>query len=330
MEIIEVDAQKFKQVMPTAYNVFCTADFNELNRTKCQSVYYLLFRNNKYRLGLIGGIKDGVFYSPFSAPYGGFSFCNDNIRIQYIEEALIALDAWAGNRKVKSIQLTLPPEFYHRSFVSKQINCLYRHCYKTTRKDLDFFFHLENLNESYLNSLKSNARSNLRISLTSGLKFEKSSSPEGYRLVYDIIKRNKEARGFPLHMQWHQIEDVARIIEADFFLVRDADGIPIASAIVFHPADKIAQIIYWGDLREYGVYKPMNFLSFKIFEFYKERGYKIVDLGPSTENSVPNYGLCEFKESIGCEIVSKLAFIKEVPVLSPTVSNELVAIGSKA
>lgn len=300
--------------MPSAYNVFCSADFNEMNRSKCQSVNYLLFKDTKYRLGIIGGIKDGVFHSPYSAPYGGFSFISDNVRLQSIEEALIVLDEWAASHKVTTINITLPPDFYHRSFISKQINCLYRYGYKTARKDLDFFFDLENLNENYLNTLKSNARSNLRISLSSGLKFEKCSSPEGKRLAYDIIKRNKEARGFPLHMQWHHVEETSLLIESDFFLVRDVDNIPIASAIVFHAAEKIVQIIYWGDLREYGASKPMNFLSYKLFNYYKAMGFRIVDLGPSTENSIPNYGLCEFKESIGCEIVSKLAFTKEIPV----------------
>ena len=35
-------------------------------------------------------------------------------------------------------------------------------------------------------------------------------------------------------------------------------------------------------------------------------------IGPSTESSIPNYGLCEFKESIGCEINQKFTFSKEI------------------
>jgi hypothetical protein len=56
----------------------------------------------------------------------------------------------------------------------------------------------------------------------------------------------------------------------------------------------------------------MNFLSYKIFEFYKKTGIRIVDIGPSTENSVPNHGLCEFKESIGCDISTKFTYRKEI------------------
>ena len=53
----------------------------------------------------------------------------------------------------------------------------------------------------------------------------------------------------------------------------------------------------------------MNFLSYKVFEFYSQLGKKNVDLGISTVNSVPNYGLCEFKEGIGCRIDPKFTFV---------------------
>jgi len=65
-------------------------------------------------------------------------------------------------------------------------------------------------------------------------------------------------------------------------------------------------------LPEFSEYKTMNFLSFSVFEYYKSQGIRIVDIGPSTENSVPNYGLCEFKESIGCDIAIKTEFSKKL------------------
>ena len=97
-------------------------------------------------------------------------------------------------------------------------------------------------------------------------------------------------------MTWEQVYETAKIINADFFLVNDMEK-PIAAAIVFHVTHSIVQVIYWGDRVGYSEKKPMNFLAFKLFEYYKNVGIKIIDLGPSTLNSVPNHGLCEFKES---------------------------------
>ena len=56
----------------------------------------------------------------------------------------------------------------------------------------------------------------------------------------------------------------------------------------------------------------MNYLSFSVFEYYKKLGIHIVDIGPSSEDSVPNHGLCEFKESIGCDIIPKFKFVKKL------------------
>jgi hypothetical protein len=36
-----------------------------------------------------------------------------------------------------------------------------------------------------------------------------------------------------------------------------------------------------------------------------------VHIGIATENSVPNYGLCEFKESIGCKMAPKYTYYKK-------------------
>jgi len=312
MDIIQVNFTEYKKILPSPYNVFCTADFNELNRGKCETMHYLLFKGLKYRLGIIGGINNHTFFSPSSAPYGGFSFFRNDISIQYIEEAVSTLNNWAISENLSSINITLPPNIYNTSFITKQTNCLLRDGYEIARNDLNYHFNLDNFNEDYPATMWHNARSNLRIALTAGLTFEKCDSPEGKLHVYEIINRNKIAKGVPMRMQWYQIEETIKVVPTDFFLVHDKDDNAIASAIVFHASQHIVQIIYWGDLREYSGYKPMNYLSYKIFEYYKAEGMKIVDLGPSSDNSIPNYGLGEFKESIGCEIGSKLSFTKKI------------------
>ena len=52
----------------------------------------------------------------------------------------------------------------------------------------------------------------------------------------------------------------------------------------------------------------MNYLAFSLFSYYFDKGLRILDIGPSTENGTPNYGLCEFKENIGCSVTLKYSF----------------------
>jgi len=312
MEILEVSAATYAEIIPTPYHIFGSAAFNELNKDKCDSVYYLLFKDSKYRLGLIAGTRHDVFYSPFSAPFGGFSFLSSDIRLQAIDEALDLLKNWATEKKFKSINITLPPSIYKESFIAKQTNCLFRKDYETNKVDLNYSFHLDDFDENYPNNIWYNARKNLKIARNSGLTFEKCISDDKKKQAYEIIRLNRDARGFPLRMTWQQVTETTNIMPADFFVVKNDQQLPIASAVIFHVSEAVMQIVYWGDLPEFAGLKTMNFLSCKVFEYYKSVDKKIVDIGPSSENSLPNYGLAEFKEGIGCHIEPKFTFIQKL------------------
>lgn len=312
MEILEVNAKEYTQVINKPFHQYGTANFNNLNKDKCNEVYYLLFKDRKFRLGIIGGIRNNAFYSPFSAPFGGFTYISRDIRIQYIEDAIKTLRSWAVEKQLSSISITLPPAIYERSFIAKQANCLYREGFVISENNLNYSFDLEFLDDKYSEHIWYNARKNLKVSLNSGLEFYKCRTDEEKETAFDIIRKNRESRGFPLAMTMQQVLDTTQLIPADFFLVYNNLQTPIASAIVFHVTQEIVQVIYWGGIPGFAEIKPMNYIAFKVFEYYKSIEKMIVDIGPSTEGSTPNYGLCEFKESIGCDVFTKISLMLDL------------------
>jgi lipid II:glycine glycyltransferase (peptidoglycan interpeptide bridge formation enzyme) len=177
--------------------------------------------------------------------------------------------------------------------------------------DLDYYYDVAKFNENYIQSIWHNARKNLKIAFKNELSFRKCASAAEMRKSYEIIQKNREVQGYPLKMSLDQIAETQNVIEVDSFIV-SKNGLDIASAIVFRVAKDIVQVIYWGNILEYSDLKGMNFLSFKIFEYYSQRNIRFVDVGPATENSLPNYGLCEFKESIGCNIMPRYKIQKKV------------------
>jgi len=308
MEIIEVDYKEYSSIITEPYHVFGSGSFTHLNQSKADKVYYLLFKDSKYRLGLTGGIRDNIFLSPFSAPFGGFQYVNSEIKLNQIEEALNEFIAWARGKKIESIRITLPPNLYQESFIAKQSNVLYRKGFFIEQIELNFSFNTEKLDDEYSTLLWRNARKNLKIGTSNNLIFFKCSSENDKNEAYSIIKKNREAKGYPLRMTWEQMKDTIEVIKADFFICKEPDGKNIAAAITFYVAKDTIQVIYWGDDLDYSHLKTMNYLSYNLFKYYKEQNIRIIDIGPSTENSIPNYGLCEFKESIGCDISQKLTF----------------------
>jgi hypothetical protein len=311
MEVIPVSLDEYKANIPQPYVVYNQADFNAINQGKCDTVVAYLIKEQKFRLGIIGGISGTEFKSPFSAPFGGFSFVNEKTSLHVIEDAISTFEEYLFSNGLFTIKIIYPPLFYHPVYLSKIINVHYRKHYSISNADIDYFFRADNLDETYKNQIWQNARKNLNIGLNSRLDFTKEEGSHGITEVYDIIRSNRQLKGYPLKMTFDDVIRTSHYIKADFFRV-SMDGKGVSSAIVFWVSSEIVQVIYWGDLPGYSSFKPMNFLAYRLFEYYKNMGVRIIDIGPSTENSLPNYGLCDFKESIGCTTEIKFTFQKKL------------------
>lgn len=309
MEVLEVSSKVYSDTFPHAFHVFNSVAFHILNESKCEKVYYLVFKDSKIRLGIIMGLRNNILSSPFSAPFGGFLAAHADVKLYQIDSSLEALHEWAIRKKVGGIRIVSPPFLYDENFLSKVHNCLYRAGFESRNIELNYHFSTYKFNENYQSNIWYNARKNLKRSFQANLTFEKLDNENG-RQAYDVIALNRKERGFPLRMTWEQVLETTTLIPTDFFVVKKEE-FPIAAAVIFHVSDQIVQVIYWGDLPQYAEHKTMNFLSFQVFQYYKKQGIEIIDIGPSTEDSVPNHGLCEFKESIGCDISIKTEFYKK-------------------
>ena len=323
MEILEVTPEVFDKTFPNPRHIFNSGAFSKLNETRFEKVYYLIFKDTKIRMGIIFGLKDKVLLSPFSATFGGFEFVSDDVKLYQIDSALHSLFTWASANFFLGIKIISPPFFYKEDFSAKVANCLYRAGFEVQNMELNYHFQTTNLTDDYEQTIWYNAKKNLKKANDFGLSFEKLNSNQG-KLAYDIIVKNRSIRGFPLQLTWEQLVTTSSIIPIDFFLVKVAEVI-LGAAIVYHMAPTVVRVIYWGDVPELTQYKTMNFLSYQLFNYYKNQGIKYIDIGHSTVNSVPNNGLCEFKESIGCDILTISQLYKKLDATSinPTKLEEL-------
>jgi hypothetical protein len=310
MVVREVTSVEYSKIIPEAYHCFNSSNFNKVNCNNSEKVCYLLFKDKKYRLGIIGGIRNNQFYSPFSAPFGGFSFLSSDVSIEYIESAVRLLEYWCAENKINEINITLPPNIYNKKFISKQINVLHRNLYSINSIDLNYHFINKYIQREYIDSIWHSARKSLKRSLKNNLLFYKCSNVREEEDAYKVICKNRSSKGFPLRMTFKDI--VKTDISKDFFIVRSCEGVDIAAAIIYYVSKEIVQVVYWGDMPGYAHLRPMNYLSYKVFEYYCNHNITYTDIGPSTENSMPNYGLCKFKESIGCEIELKFTLQKKL------------------
>lgn len=309
MNILDVTKEEYKNFVVEPFSKFDTVDFVELNKHKVDSVKYFLFENNKKRFGLVAGIKDNILKMPFSATFGIFSEITNGNCISYYQESIEQLVFWAKENKIKSININTPALIYDKCHITKFQNALINNKFQIIDYDLNFEYVLESFDEKYLENIQRNARKNYNKAIRNELKFEQTAD---IKTVYEVIKENREFRGFPLWMSENDVRNTAKIIPSDFFLVSTPENKPVASALVHHLTDDILRVVYWGNTSDSEEYRPINFISYNLFKFYKNSKYKILDIGTSTVDSIPNFGLCDFKESIGCECSPKLNFKLEL------------------
>lgn len=308
MEIIRVTDKEYQQAFPKPWSLFNSVAFSELNKEKCLDVHYLLFRDSKLRLGMIVGEREDSLNVPFSAPYGGFSY-NSSVSVTSYEEACVALKEYA-KMVGKPLFITMASPIYNSTDNTKIYNALVQSGAKVEYTDINQHFEVTRF-EHYEDILDSKIRNKLRNALSGNLTFVNlnSKNPDDVARAYEVIRINHAERGFPLHMSLQNVLDTIKIIPADFFVVSDSEGHDVAAAQIFHATHGISQVIYWGDVPSYSHLRSMNFLSYKVFEYYYNQGkIKILDIGTSSQHGEPNYGLCEFKENIGCEMTLKYTF----------------------
>jgi len=277
-------------------HIFNKKEFIELNKHKCSELHYLDFNG----ISIVLGEKDGELYSPFSAPFGGFSSLQKTPSLEMIEQACEKLYEWL-KEKNKKCHITLPPLFYNESFISKCISAMQRNGFKIDYGDLNYHFDLtEQIKMQY------NARKHWNTATRNNLRLALINDNENMQIAHSIIANNRKERGYPPHLSLEEFCETAKAINInlDCFLVYSSKE-PIAAALVFVIEPKRSFVVLWGDNREKKEMRPMNFLALSMAEHYKSQGYLSLDLGPSSKNGIPSYGLCSFKESLGCTLTLK-------------------------
>lgn len=309
MQIREILLNEFNNDASCIYN---SSDFHKINSNKVNDVRALSFiDNDKTVLNLTIGIADNTIKIPYSAPFGFFEMSGKSVSHRCIDEALNLLDEYAVSHGVQEIFFRIPPKIYYPKYIDKVINSFFRQGYEVDCCDINYAIPTRGM-EVYESSLKRNAKKNLKRALSSGFSFWQCSSEDDKRKAYNVIKENRRRKGYPLWMSYEQVKEMETLADTDYFLLTHDEN-SVASAIVFSVTYNIRQVVYWGDVAGYDSMRPMNMLSYKVVEYYHQNSeINYLDIGPSTEHGVPNYGLCDFKESIGCTIGNKYTFVKKM------------------
>lgn len=290
--LVEVSKKEYRRFFPTDGNPFISEAFIELNEKKQDRVIRLI-KEGDYSMGLLVGLKDGIMRSPFSAPFGGFHYRNEQLTYNLVYEFLSSLKKYALKEQLKEISITLPPEPYQVNMNAKLVNAFIRLGFKMETPDLNNVVNLKDFNGKWV---KSEVAQNCRKAIKNGLVWSKTTDIDEMKEAYDVIHNNRTGLGRKIHMTLEDILDVKEVLPVDFFIIRDVDEICVGAAVLYRGHEKIVQGVFMGgdlERRNLGV---IDYMYLKLYNYYKEMGFDYLDMGASSLQGDPNMGLLRFKE----------------------------------
>lgn len=292
--LIEVDAEVYRRIFPSSPHPFISEPFIELNKGKAEKILRLVEDRKKPGMGLIAGVREKTLYSPFSAPFGGFHFRKSILYSSEIDGFLSFLKEYIITHGLDGIELTLPPDLYQSTINAKAVNSLIRMGFRNHIPDITSWIKLEEFQGSFSHR---GSNESYRKALRNGLSFRNTTDSNERKEVYDLIARNRARFGRPIFMTFDDVLNASELWRTDFFVVTAADHSILASGIFYRSFRDIIYALFWGDNEKGRNLNAMDFLSYKLWSFYKDLGYKYIDLGISTESGIPNNGLLRFKEN---------------------------------
>lgn len=310
LTVVEVSAKEYALERKQYCTVFDLPEFAQLNSVKCERIHYLFFNDSKKNLGLILGAKAKELLMPFSAPHAFFSWIKTNPKLSDFSGAVQALDAFGKDAGYSGITITLPPFLYHEDHITKALNSFVQNGYSIDKVDLNQHLAMEDFPVSYLECIDSKARQKTKAGLSQGLVFSVSEGEQYLDTAFSIITANREYKGHPIRMTLGDLYETSKLIKILGFTLSTKEGDPIAAAVCYEVSTSILHVVFWGNLPGTDDFKPMNVMAYKLIEYCKLQGYTHMDIGISTDNGVPNFGLSDFKQSIGCRATPKFTLSK--------------------
>ena len=226
-----------------------------------------------------------LLVGPERGTYGGFSHAAS---IAEMEELIACIQC--------PCTIKLAPAAHDIVLFSRSMNALHRAGFMVEHVDLNY--ERRTLNIEFTEGLSDGARKKLAKCNRAGFDSALLNRSE-WAKAYNLIAANRERAGRRLSLPFERIVDLEDALPGThmFFGTFD-DKRMVAAAICLRVRPDVLYVYAWGDA-EKNEYAPTVHLCQRIYEEACFMSCRLLDVGISTENGVPNKGLIAYKESLG-------------------------------
>jgi len=249
-----------------------------------------------------------VWSSPITGAFGGVAVAGDRAPDAAVFEIAEVATGWLASEGAARAVVRLAPDAFDDPAAAALENALFRNGWRLDQADINYHLPVT-APEVFLRRLSETKQKEIRRLRRSGAVFRALPLGKGLR-AYEVIAENRAARGFPMTMGWAQVQALAVALpERVTFWTAERDEAILAGAICLQITPSYAYVFYWGEASAFRKESPVLLLAEGLIADHHRRGFAILDLGTSTDQSVPNPGLIAFKEGLGCRASGKRTYV---------------------
>jgi hypothetical protein len=291
-------------------HLFNTPQFFEIHRTPNACYLQLIRKASGDVLATIhfGEESCGIFRSPRLGTFGSFDF-KEPPCLELVE--LFADETERALRERGATQITIvSPPIAHAPETSQLVFlALHNRGYRTRPHSLNQSIRLDD--RPFADRVDADGRRRLMRAREMGLSARKLTSVPELADAYQLILENTARKGYTLSMTWDGIRTMAdtfgeRIYGFGVFRQTQLT----AASITLRVSRDVVYVFYWCDVAGLSGVSPIVLLAETIYDHARAEGARWMDIGTSTNDLAPNYGLIHFKRNLGCEASLKIAYSK--------------------
>ena len=238
----------------------------------------------------------GTWRSPARGTFAGLSFAPD-LKSRELFSFFEGVESSLRSRGAKYLEVLPPPQAHGGAAFAQQAYLLWSLGFETTQCDLNQSLEIDS--RSLSDRMTYGNLKRLRKCDREGL-VAKPLPISALPLVYEALAINRANKGNSLSMTMTQLQTMADTFPQDIILFGCPHGNHLAAAaLCLRLSPKVLYVFYWGDRPEYATYSPVVAVADAIYRYGQEKGYRLLDVGTSTLDREPNFGLLEFKRALG-------------------------------
>jgi hypothetical protein len=291
--------------------LFNRAEHRMLQSTEGWISFYILHSKNKTTEGAIHfNLNNNEAASPLRGSFGSVEF-SDTLPQKELFDFFAFVEKRLRKKGAQRITIKNPPQLYNADQLSLVHVFLLNHAYVIATAEIGAVIRIDH--RGYKDQFGSwEKKRRLRKSHESGLEFREIAI-DSFKRVYDFILRNHQAKEYELSMTAEQLDRAVAVFKSDYKLFGVFNGSDLAAACISIRVNSQTLLNFYVEHDErYNHLSPVIMLIEGLFIYCVEHNISLLDLGTSAVDGKPNFGLLDFKLSLGAEATPKLTFQKDL------------------